>query len=93
MDTKIFENAYVAMILAFIVSIIIFYPMGIGFVEELDIDGKKRKVFKYNYSIALALIVWLMWTYYLYPPSGGKQTRTSSPQIPTARYNIDMNDW
>lgn len=105
MNTKIFQNSYVIFVIAFIILYIIFYLLGIGATVQV-VNGKPVKKTNWKYPLALALIIWVLWHFYLYPPPadtqmhGGDQHNPVVPnpvQInPTQKMfaqKIDMNNW
>lgn len=94
--TSIYQNSYVILIITFIVLCIIFYIFKIGYNTELK-DGKVIKAFSWKYPLAISLIVWLIWHFYLYPPSNintnniQSPTNISKPNISTQK--IIMENW
>jgi len=67
-DYRIFENSYLVAIIAFFALCVLFYIFGLGFQESI-VNGQKVKTFTYRYQIVLALLVWLLWKFLLYPAS------------------------
>ena len=65
-DYRIFENSYFVALITFIALTVFFYIFDIGFTTQV-INGKKEKVYTYRYQIAIALVVWLIWQFWLYP--------------------------
>ncbi len=63
---RIFENSYIVSIIVFIVLYILFYFSGIGFTKTM-VNGKPVEKYGWKYPLAGALIVWVVWHYYLYP--------------------------
>ena len=108
MDSKIFKNSYVVFILTFIVLYILFYLLGIGYVTEVEYDKSYQPhlVLKpsWKYPLALALIVWVFWHFYMYPAadiklahinqddmySEKKIVQTAGSDVPQ---KIDMKNW
>src|SRR5437016_10324053 len=81
MYTKIWQNSYVILIITFVVLCIIFYLYGISFSTKLETQTttntktntpvtqtKIVKHFSWKYPLAISLIVWLVWHFYMYPP-------------------------
>ena len=68
MYTSIYQNSYVILIITFIFLSVFFYLFEIGYNTEI-INGKVVKKFSWKYPLAISLIVWLFWHFYLYPPS------------------------
>lgn len=73
MYSSIYQNSYVIAILCFIILSILFYIFEIGYKFSIDVDGKVSKSFNIKYPLAISLIVWLIWYFYLYPPQKIKQ--------------------
>lgn len=67
MDTKIFKNSYVILVISFIALYIIFYLFGIGYTTEVK-DGKIVKKASWKYPLAISLFIWILWHFYVYPP-------------------------
>ena len=65
-DYRIFENSYFVALITFILLTVFFYIFDIGFTTQV-INEKPEKVFTYRYQIAIALVVWLIWQFFLYP--------------------------
>lgn len=68
MYTSIYQNSYIIFIITFVTLSIIFYIFKIGYSAEIR-NGKIVKKFSWKYPLAISLIVWLFWYFYLYPPS------------------------
>ena len=64
----IFRNSYIILIIAFIVLCIIFYLFQIGYTTAIDSNGNVVKKFSWKYPLAISLILWVVWHFYLYPP-------------------------
>lgn len=73
MGTQILKNSYVILILCFIILCIVFYIFQIGCTTELDREGRVVKRFSWKYPLAISLIVWIVWHYWLYPPPEEKE--------------------
>jgi hypothetical protein len=67
MDNKIFHNSYVVMIITFIVLCVGFYLFGIGTDTVIE-NGVPKKKFSWKYPLAISLVVWVIWHFYVYPP-------------------------
>jgi hypothetical protein len=66
MDMKIFKNSYVVAIITFVLLYVIFYLFGIGYYTEI-VDGKPVNKVSWKYPLGLALIIWVLWHFYIYP--------------------------
>lgn len=93
MDSRILKNSYIVAILVFIILCIIFYVFDIGS-KTVVIDNKNVKKFSWKYPLALALIVWLIWYFYLFPPSN-KITTNMNKQLSDQKIysRINMDNW
>lgn len=67
MYTKIYQNSYIILIITFILLSVLFYLFEIGFTTEIK-NGKVVKKFSWKYPLAISLIVWVVWHFFLYPP-------------------------
>ncbi len=85
MYTHIYQNSYVILIISFILLSLIFYVFEIGYSTSVLPDGKVVKKFSWKYPLAISLIIWLFWYFYLYPPESIKTGTTKS-----AKYNSDI---
>lgn len=98
MDSRILKNSYIVAVIVFIILCIIFYVFGIG-TTTVIVEGKPVRKFSWKYPLAIALVVWLIWYFYLFPPpkkivpptylaSGGssKHSYHKSPRI-------NMDNW
>lgn len=74
--THIYQNSYIVAILIFVVLCIVFYLLEIGYNVEVK-DGKVIKNFSWKYPLAIALVVWVIWYFYLYPPSNLKEKNSN----------------
>ena len=81
MYTRMFQNSYIIMAITFILLSIVFYLFEIGYSTQLEYSGDPDclekgtckqtnivKKFSWKYPLAISLIVWLVWHFYLYPP-------------------------
>lgn len=73
--THIYQNSYIVAAIVFVVLCIVFYFLEIGYNVEIK-DGKVIKNFSWKYPLAIALIVWIIWYFYLYPPTSLKENNT-----------------
>ncbi len=93
MNTKIFQNSYVMFLVSFIVLCLIFYFFKIGYTTEIS-NGKVTRKFGWRYPLAISLIIWLIWHFYLYPPHDGQLTsgNTTNYNQP-ANQKIILSNW
>ena len=71
MDTRIFKNSYLILLLSFIILSIVFYILKIGFTTQI-VDGEIVRKFNWKYPLAIALLIWVLWHFYLYPSNDSK---------------------
>lgn len=88
MYTKIYENSYVIFIITFIILIIIFYIFKIGYSITI-VDNKIEQKFNWKYPLAISLIVWVVWQFFLYPPKNDKIIEYEPKHISTQKINLD----
>jgi hypothetical protein len=67
MDIRIFKNSYVIFIITFILLCAIFYFFEIAAIPVAK-NGVIQKKFNWKYPLAISLVVWVAWHFYLYPP-------------------------
>jgi len=72
MSAQIFKNSYIVFLISFISLCIVVYMFGIGQVKTIEIDDEKKpKIvdkFNWKYPLAISLMIWAFWHYYMYPP-------------------------
>lgn len=78
MYTHIYQNSYVVLIVSFILLCVIFYIFEIGYTTNILPTGRVVKKFSWKYPLAISLIIWIFWYFYLYPP---ENVKVSSPKI------------
>lgn len=69
MYTKLYQNSYIVLIITFILLCAIFYLFEIGYQIQVSPEGKVIKKFSWKYPLAISLIVWVFWHFYLFPPN------------------------
>ena len=68
MDSRIFRNSYVIMLITFILLCIGFYLFNLAPEYGIDVKtGKPVQKFSWKYPLAISLIVWIVWHFYMYP--------------------------
>ena len=67
MYKHIYQNSYIVAIITFVILCVIFYFLQIGYSNKIA-NGKVIKKFSWKYPLAITLMVWLIWHFYLYPP-------------------------
>ena len=104
MYTKIYQNSYIVFAISFIAISAIFYLLEIGYTSKIE-NGKVVKKFSWKYPLAISLIIWIFWHFYLYPPKGDKFITSTDYGIttPNEKYypapnrllaqRINMNNW
>lgn len=65
--SSIYQNSYIMFVITFIVVSAICYLFEIGFNVNYH-DGKIVKKFSWKYPLGIALIVWVIWHFFLFPP-------------------------
>lgn len=82
-------------IISFVVIYILFYLLRIGTTNEVK-DGKISKKAGWKYPLALSLIIWLIWHFYLYPPINNQDLVKIKPE-PNIRHSefqrINLMNW
>ncbi len=66
MYTHVYQNSYIVAIITFIVLSVIFYFLQIGS-KVVMVNGKVVRKFNWKYPLAITLVVWIIWHFYLYP--------------------------
>lgn len=66
MYTHIYQNSYIVAIITFIVLSVIFYFLQIGN-KVVMVNGKIVRKFNWKYPLAITLVVWIIWHFYIYP--------------------------
>lgn len=65
--TSVYQNSYVVAVLCFVLLSLFFYFFEFGYSTSVE-NGKTVKKFSWKYPLAISLIVWVVWHFYLYPP-------------------------
>lgn len=65
---RIFKNSYIILAISFIVLSILCYMLRIGYTTSVDSSGKVTKKFSWKYPLAISLVIWIIWHFWLYPP-------------------------
>lgn len=99
MYTHIYQNSYVVAVICFILLCAIFYFLQIGY-STSTVNGKVVKKFSWKYPLAISLVIWVIWHFYLYPPAdvnGTSETSTDKVYIPKTNkvmeQKFDMRNW
>lgn len=95
MYTNIYQNSYIVALITFIVLSVIFYFLQIGSKTEI-VNGKIVKKFSWKYPLAISLIMWIFWHFYMFPPESNddkdyKHSSVRSDKL--ADQKIIMNPW
>ena len=105
MYTSIYQNSFVILILSFIVLSALFYILQIGYTTDIQPDGKVVKKFSWKYPLAISLILWVIWYFFLFPPMeetltsvSSKETISSNATSPDnfsykPNHKINMENW
>jgi hypothetical protein len=86
MYLDLIKNSYVAAIVAFVIAWVMLYLIDIGTDIKIS-NGKKTKVMGWKYPLAIALIVWLIWYFFLFPQKESNIISNSNliPELMTSR--------
>lgn len=103
MHKGIYQNSYIIALISFIVLCVVFYLFQIGTTVTLE-NGRVEKKINWKYPLAISLVIWLFWHFYMYPPpdqenimSGGssrnklKNTSDVPDMKNIGKYNKIMN--
>ena len=71
----IFKNSYVILLITIIVLSAIFYVFEIGWTTNMTEDGTVEKSFSWKYPVAIGLIIWVVWHFYLFPENSNCKTK------------------
>ena len=86
MYTHIYQNSYIVTIILFVALCVIFYFLQIGTKKEI-VNGKVTNKFSWKYPLAISLVVWLFWHFYMYP-----QIDTNPKEDFTDKINFAKNE-
>ena len=91
---SLLKNSFIVLLISFVLLCLIFYLFKIGYTKQF-INGKIVKKFSWKYPLAISLIIWLIWHFYLYPPPPSDSVKNNSSQIfidqPEKRLNNNLN--
>lgn len=66
--THLYQNSYIVAIIVLIALLVIFYVFKIGYSHTVDpVTGVVTSKFNWRYPLAIALVVWILWNYMLFP--------------------------
>lgn len=80
MYTSIYQNSYIVLVISFILLSVICYIFQFGYTTEI-INGKVKKKFSWKYPLAISLIIWVFWHFYLYPSTENIPVRAPTTPI------------
>ena len=87
MYSNIYKNSFIVAIIVFILLCIIFYVFNFGY-EYKYTNGVIEKKFSIKYPLVIALLVWVLWFFVIFPPPKSKQEG-----IKHSEPNIIMDNW
>lgn len=105
MYTHIYQNSYIMSIILFALLCAIFYMFQIGYNSKITPNGQLVKTFSWKYPLAITLIFWVIWHFYVYPPIKTVSvkdkydiTSVTSVDVPVRKRNIasqkiNMENW
>jgi hypothetical protein len=106
MDAEILKNSYVIFLISFILLCIIVYFFGIGqevIVAPTANDNVEKTVeskFNWKYPLAISLVIWAFWHFYLYPVDDEFSNLLHNDHVPKQiggfgphRQRINMVNW
>lgn len=64
---ELLQNSYVILAISFVTLCIVFYIGEWGY-EVKVVNGRPVKRFSWKYPLAISLIIWVVWHFYVYPP-------------------------
>lgn len=89
------KNSYVVAVIAFIVAWIVCMIFDIGYTQSVK-NGRIVRRFGWRYPLAIALMVWVAWHYWISPPNGSKSDDHSNHHLEyesPAKTMMDMCHW
>lgn len=92
MDINILKNPFVIFILAFVVLYILFYIFNIGYTTKIQNGAIVKKV-GWKYPLAIALILWLIWYFILFPPQRHEHKESKGSIKENEGIKINMENW
>lgn len=101
MYAEIFKNSYIVAIIVFIALVVLFYLFQIGYSTSIEYTGEEGcvekgtcsstkvvKKFSWRYPLILAIMVWLIWHFCLFPPQDVREMEFKSTQVPVIKPKI-----
>jgi len=71
---KLWKNSYFVAICSLVILLIFFYVFKIGYTYTKTPEGKVVGTYNWAYPVAIALIIWVIWNFALYPQPEQKMT-------------------
>lgn len=88
---KLYKNSYLVAILTFIILLIIFYAFSIGTTFYVENEKIKRR-YNWQYPLAIALIVWVVWHFLLFPQKDNSEPKQNFVNDAYSQ-KINMETW
>lgn len=82
--SSLYQNSFVAAIIAFLAFLLIFFVFDIAPTIKVE-DGKIKHTVNWKYPLILAILVFLVWYFILFPPEVIKPTlpiKAPEPMVP-----------
>lgn len=67
-EMDLLKNSYVILTISFVTLCIVFYLGEWGYSVTV-VDGRPIKRFSWKYPLAISLIIWVVWHFYVHPPA------------------------
>jgi hypothetical protein len=71
MDTPLWQNSYIIFVVSLVLLLVIFNIFQIGVTYHRDATGKLKKQFSWAYPLAISIVIWAVWHFWLYPSGDG----------------------
>lgn len=83
---KLWKNSYFVAICSLVILLILFYVFKIGYTYTKTPDGKVVGTYNWAYPVAISLVIWVIWNFWLFPQpeekmSGGGARRNTEPNL------------
>lgn len=93
MVKHLYENSYVVAIVTFVILLILCYVFDIGTQYRVNDKNQLQKSFNWKYPLALSLLVWVSWHFFVFPQSKDEPSTLSIMKNNLNAQKMFVNTW
>lgn len=98
----IYQNSYIVSAVVLVILLLIFYLFDIGSKTTIESDGSIRTNFNWKLPLAITLIFWVVWHFFVFPPIQDKKivspkkydsiNSVNPPVVPSSNKTFGLRD-